>query len=218
MEVPLKEIKKICCQFEWWNRDLILLKINPVRGWVNSTHIIPGPVCWYHCSIKHDVHVCFLIWKASCNIKYQNSPHLNLLLLKLQVTVYFERDPYIPKPDLKTTFISNFNVCFCVLPKLYRPAYNTVFNPTERFFFYVQASMYKQYMYCTLIMNFFVQFLKKYLMKFSLEPSIDQHNTVHISSNIYFPKILWFNCLLLIFFLLHILASFLQSVIFIFCW
>ena len=28
------EIKKICCQFEWWNRDLILLKINPVRGWV----------------------------------------------------------------------------------------------------------------------------------------------------------------------------------------
>ena len=34
LEVPLKEIyKKICCQFEWWNRDLILLKINPVRGW-----------------------------------------------------------------------------------------------------------------------------------------------------------------------------------------
>ena len=33
MEVPLKEIKKICCQFEWWNRDLILLIINPVRGW-----------------------------------------------------------------------------------------------------------------------------------------------------------------------------------------
>ena len=34
--MPLKEIKKICCQFEWWNRDLILLKINPVRGWVKS--------------------------------------------------------------------------------------------------------------------------------------------------------------------------------------
>ena len=30
--MPLKEIKKICCQFEWWNRDLILLKINPVHG------------------------------------------------------------------------------------------------------------------------------------------------------------------------------------------
>ena len=36
--MPLKEIKKICCQFEWWNRDLILLKINPVRGWVNSSY------------------------------------------------------------------------------------------------------------------------------------------------------------------------------------
>ena len=34
--MPLKEIKKICCQFEWWNRDLILLKIHPVRGWVNK--------------------------------------------------------------------------------------------------------------------------------------------------------------------------------------
>ena len=30
--MPLKEIKKICCQFEWWHRDLILLKINPVHG------------------------------------------------------------------------------------------------------------------------------------------------------------------------------------------
>ena len=50
LEVPFKEIKKICCQFEWWNRDLILLKINPVRGWVkcnalnsknaeNSSHV-----------------------------------------------------------------------------------------------------------------------------------------------------------------------------------
>ena len=37
--MPLKEIKKICCQFEWWNRDLILLKINPVRGWVKSDYM-----------------------------------------------------------------------------------------------------------------------------------------------------------------------------------
>ena len=29
LEVLLKEIKKIRCQFEWWNRDLILLNINP---------------------------------------------------------------------------------------------------------------------------------------------------------------------------------------------
>ena len=35
--MPLKEIKKICCQFEWWNRDLILLKINPVRGIVDNS-------------------------------------------------------------------------------------------------------------------------------------------------------------------------------------
>ena len=37
--MPLKEIKKLCCQFEWWNRDLILLKINPVRGWVNMQRL-----------------------------------------------------------------------------------------------------------------------------------------------------------------------------------
>ena len=42
MEVPLKEIKKICCQFEWWNRDLILLKINLVRGWVKKITILPS--------------------------------------------------------------------------------------------------------------------------------------------------------------------------------
>ena len=40
--MPLKEIKKICCQFEWWNRDLILLKINPVRGWVKSRPWTPA--------------------------------------------------------------------------------------------------------------------------------------------------------------------------------
>ena len=35
--MPLKEIKKICCQFEWSNRDLILLKINLcVDGWLSS--------------------------------------------------------------------------------------------------------------------------------------------------------------------------------------
>ena len=76
-----------------------------------------------------------------------------------------------------------------------------MFNPTERFYFYFYASM--QYMYCTLIMNFFFFFYNFY--KISNEiflPSIDQHNTVHISSNIsvYFSKIIWFNCLLLIFF------------------
>ena len=36
LEMLLKEIKKICCQFEWCNRDLILLKINPMRWWVKS--------------------------------------------------------------------------------------------------------------------------------------------------------------------------------------
>ena len=42
-EVPLKEIKKICCQFEWWNRDLILLKINNLCQWVNSNIPILTP-------------------------------------------------------------------------------------------------------------------------------------------------------------------------------
>ena len=38
--MPLKEIKKLCCQFEWWNRDLILLKINLVRQWVNGVALV----------------------------------------------------------------------------------------------------------------------------------------------------------------------------------
>ena len=45
LELLLKEIKKISCQFEWCNRDLILLKINPMRWWVKAHCIMQSSVC-----------------------------------------------------------------------------------------------------------------------------------------------------------------------------
>ena len=65
-ELQLKEIKKLCCQFEWCNRDLILRKNKP-NALMGYFHV---PSLWRSKTFIHSLSHC---WAKSSEITEQTS-------------------------------------------------------------------------------------------------------------------------------------------------